>query len=161
VSKWTRAWSHVARVGHGLFYAVMTCCFVMAVAIGVASWMDRDLPTHWGTFTEQSTRCDPVYSRHRTCTSTGTWASDDGKTTLHKVTLDGSVGSRGTVRASYKPGGAMGANDVVHEATRTHPEFWLPWVVAAMIVAFTVGARRQWRGRGEEETAEADAAPDL
>jgi hypothetical protein len=66
VSKWSRAWSLVARVGHGVFYAVMTCCFVMAVAIGVASWMDRDLPTHSGTFTEQSTHCDPVYSRRRT-----------------------------------------------------------------------------------------------
>lgn len=142
-----------------MFYAVMTGLFIFAVAIGVASWMDRDLPTYTGTFTEQSTQCDSVFSRSRACTSTGTWVSDDGRTTLHNVTLDGSVAPHGTVRATYKPGGAMKTNDVVHKATRTHPELWLPWVLAAVILAFIAGARRQWRGRGQEDAAEADSAP--
>lgn len=153
MSKWTRARSLVARVGHGVFYAAMTCLFAMAVAIGVATWKDRDLPTYSGTFTEKSTHCDSAYGARKACTSTGTWVSDDGKTTLHNVTLDGSVASHGTVRATYKPGGAMGANDVVHEPTRTHPELWLPWALAAVIVAFIAGARSRWRGRGEEEPA--------
>ena len=156
VSEWSLAWSRVARVGHGIYYVVMTCCFVMAVAIGVAAWMDRDLPTQWGTFTEESTHCDPFYDRYGTCTSTGTWVSDDGKSTLHQVSLDGDVARHGTVRASYKPGGAMESNDVVHKATRTHPDLWLPWVLAAVIAASTMVGRRRWRGRGAKQTTEAN-----
>ena len=159
MSQWGQVWSRVTRVGHGVFYVVMTCCFVMAVAIGVAAWMDRELPAQRGTFTEHSTHCDPVYERYRTCTSTGAWVSDDGKTTLHNVDFDGgAVKHGGSVRASYKPGGAMQSNDVVHKATRSHPDLWLPWVLAVVTVACTVRARRGWRQRGEERTPEADPA---
>ncbi len=159
VSRWSRTRSRLTRVKHGVFYVVMACGLATTVGTGVASWMDRDLPTHWGTFTEQSTSCDPVFSRRRACISTGTWVSDDRKITLHKVTLDGTVPRHGTVRASYKPGGAMGANNVVHVANRTRPELWLPWAFAAVVIVFTVSVRRKWRTRAETQDAGADSAP--
>lgn len=136
----------------------MVCLLLMSIAIGVASWMDRDLPTSWGTFTEQATRCDPGYSRRSDCTSIGTWVSDDGKTTLHEVRLDGGVASHATTRAAYKPGGAMGANDVVHRATRTHPDLWLPWVLSAVIAGCILLARREWHKRGATPTNSAQQA---
>lgn len=123
----------------------MVLTFLGGIAIGVATWHHRGEARDYGTFTEQTTVCDPAWVRRGGCESTGTWVSDDGRTTLRDVGLDGDVERGESVRAWRQAGGASGGDDVVHRPTRTHPELWLPWALAAFAVMSGVGARRRWR----------------
>jgi hypothetical protein len=103
VSKWTPIWRGLQVAGHALFYLVMGLCLLAVLVLGVANLADRDRPKYWGTFTEQSTSCDP--GPRGGCTATGIWTSDDGRIVRRDVLLDGSVEPGRSVRASYQPGG--------------------------------------------------------
>lgn len=74
----------------------------------------------------------------RSCHSVGTWLSDDGQTLKSGLTLDGSIGSDGTARAGFQPGGFMGDDtlDVVHTHLWIHAGLWFPWVAFAGCAAF-------------------------
>ena len=73
-------------VGRVLKVVAASLWVVFIVAIGVAEFLDRDLPTQWGTFTEQSRECQngPRYSG---CTVRGRWVSHDGRIVKADVVL--------------------------------------------------------------------------
>jgi hypothetical protein len=142
---WGRAWSALRRVGHATFYVIMGFCFIAFIVLGAISWVGRDRPTYWGTFTEVSTNCDA--GPRGTCTSTGRWVSDDGAIVKNGITLDGSVERGTTVRANYQPGGPMGddVNDIVHTKGWTGAGLWFPWVAAVGIAVLTWLQGSRWR----------------
>lgn len=143
-----RIWSALRRAGHATFYLTMGICFVAFIVMGATSWVGRDRPAYWGTFTEVSTTCD--WGPRGSCTSTGRWVSDDRAIVKTGITLDGSVEPGKTVRASYPPGGAMGddVNDIVHTKGWTGADLWFPWVAAVGIPVLTWLQRRRWRREG-------------
>lgn len=144
VSKWSRVWRGLQVTGHALFYVLMGLCLLAVLFVGVANLVDRDRPTYWGTFTEQSTSCDP--GPRGGCTATGIWTSDDGKIIKRNILLDGSVERGQSVRASYQPGGAFGddTNNIVHTAIWSKAGLWMPWLIVITIAALTWHRRRQW-----------------
>ncbi|QEH94091.1 hypothetical protein FV141_11555 [Dermacoccus abyssi] len=137
----------VARsLGHGLFYAVMAVVVLVLVAIGCINIAERDRPTYWGTFTETNTTCDG-FGRSRNCDSVGVWRSDDGTMAFTDIALDGTADPGENVRASYRPGGAMGddSNYIVHEPFFIPGvEYWLPWVLALVCGASAWRQHRAW-----------------
>lgn len=114
------------------------------VAIGVAEFLDRDLPTQWGTFTEQSRECQngPRYS---SCTIHGQWLSHDGRVVKADVVLDGDTDEDGTARAAYRPGGAMDVDDIVHTERWVNAGLWMPWLMATGGATFIVVLLRAGR----------------
>jgi hypothetical protein len=144
VSKWTPIWRGLQVAGHALFYLVMGLCLLAVLVLGVANLADRDRPKYWGTFTEQSTSCDP--GPRGGCTATGIWTSDDGRIVRRDVLLDGSVEPGRSVRASYQPGGAFGddTNNIVHTAMWSNAGLWMPWLFLATFGAVTWRQRRKW-----------------
>ncbi|GEB13678.1 hypothetical protein GUY44_06440 [Pimelobacter simplex] len=121
---------------------VLGLCALVLVAVGAVEWHDRNLPRHWGTFTETSTVCDG--GPRRGCTVTGTWVSEDGSMVKADIELDGTVEPGRSVRAVYQPGGGRGddADNIVHTAPWANAGLWVPFVLA---VAVAVGAWRVGR----------------
>ncbi|NYJ73449.1 hypothetical protein [Allobranchiibius huperziae] len=138
---WGRARTAVSTTGHIVVLVVVASGFVFFVALGVDGLGGLHRPVHWGTFTETSSSCD-VWDRQ--CTTTGDWLSQDGFTVKSGVTLDGSTGDDGSVRAGYQVGGISDDED----ANVVHTAFWIaagPWV--AWLMALGTGGCLGWQVR--------------
>lgn len=146
---WSRVWSGFRATGHAIFYMLMGGVCVAFIVMGVLSVVGRDRPTHWGTFAETSTTCDP--GPRGACTNTGRWVSDDQTIVKDGITLDGFVERGQTVRASYQPGGPMGddENNIVHTAFWSGAGLWFPWVAATLSAAAIWYQHRRWRRDAE------------
>lgn len=141
---WGRVWNGLRATGHALFYGIVGAVCIAFVVMGVIAAVGHDRPTHWGTFTEESTTCVP--GPRGSCTHTGSWVSDDKTIVKDGITLDGSVEKGRSVRASYQPGGPMGddENNIVHTAAWTGAGLWFPWVAAVLSVAAIWYQYRRW-----------------
>lgn len=142
---WGRVWNGLRTTGHTLFYLVMGAVCASFIVMGVIGVVGRDRPTYWGTFTEESTICDP--GPRGSCTFTGRWVSEDGSIVKDDVTLDGIVEEGQSVRASYQPGGPMGddENNIVHTPFWSSAGLWFPWLAAVLCVVAIWYYRRQWQ----------------
>lgn len=103
----------VVAAGRGAVYLVWLALAVVCVPIGVAAAHDADEPRTWGTFTEEHREWAGRGGDH----VTGRWTSDDGRTVLEDVDLDGFVTEDGTVRAYVRPTSVLGGDDIVHDGT--------------------------------------------
>lgn len=119
----TRFLAAVMSAGRGVVYLVMAVALLLSLGLGVANSIDNTAPIVWGTYTEE--RCEKQL--RRSCSSIGTWVSDDGQIVRVDVRLDGSPGPDGTVRAGYRPDGILSAQRVVHVET---------WINAGPVVCF-------------------------
>ncbi len=138
-------WDGLRSTSHGLFYAIMGALVVAFFIMGVIAAVGHDRTTYWGTFTEQSTQCDP--GPRGACTIMGRWVSEDQSIVKEHIQLDGNADKGESVRASYQPGGPMGddANNIVHTPFFSGAGLWFPWVGAALCVAAIWHYRRTWQ----------------
>lgn len=136
-------WATAKRKGRAVFVVVMAAVFMVCAAVGIANAKDAidGQPVIWGTYTQVECRTDL-----KGCRSYGTWVSDDGTIVKTGIQLDGSPGSDGTVRASYKPAGLMNDedNNIVHEEAWSTAGLWMPWLLCLLIVGMTVFYVRSW-----------------
>lgn len=87
-------------------YTLLLAAGVFLALTAVQEHAALDEPVHWGTYRETLWECT-VGREGRTCTSTGTWTSDDGGTVAHDVEFDGFDDDDGAhpgdaVRAGYR-----------------------------------------------------------
>lgn len=141
----------LTAIAHGLFLAFAGAVCLFLAWVGITNALNFSRPTYWGTFTETSTTCQPEPKGQ--CLITGHWVSDDGTIVKEGVILDGSVAPRGSIRASYHPGGPMGddANNIVHAGIWSTAELWLPWVFVLVFGGWALLYVRRWRKEAEYE----------
>lgn len=101
-------------------------------------------PIVWGTYSEED--CEP---RAHGCESIGRWVSDDGVIVKERLQLDGVPGPDATVRAGFQPAGPMNDNDnnVVRSGIWVNGGLWMPWVLSAVCLGYTIHYARRWRRR--------------
>ena len=132
------------RVGHAIFYLIMTACAVLMAITGVESALDaaEGQPVLWGTFTVTDGEPD-----RRGCRSVGVWLRDDGSLDKEQIYLDGSPDGDGTARASFQPSGRRSDehNSIVHADTWSGAGIWMPWVGVGITTAVTIDYARRWR----------------
>jgi len=103
----------VVAAGRCVVYLVWLALALVCVPLGVAAVHDEGEPRTWGTFTEEHREWGGRGGDH----VTGRWTSDDGRTVLEDVDLDGSVTEDGTVRAYVRPTSLLGGDEVAHDGT--------------------------------------------
>ena len=141
----------LTATAHGLFLAFVGAVCLFFAWMGITNALNFSRPTYWGTFTETSTTCQPEPKGQ--CLITGHWVSDDGAIVKEGVILDGSVGPRSSIPASYHPGGPMGddANNIVHVGILSTAELWFPWVCILAFGGWALLYVRRWRKEAEYE----------
>lgn len=138
-------WRRLRLLGQGFLVVIVALCALVMLVMGVGGLVERDRPVTWGTFTETATDCSSAWAKHRSCTITGRWVSEDGLLTKDTIGLDGSVEPGQSVRAGYQPDGIVGSDEIVHT------EGWLrlgPWIGLAMALGTSIYAwylARRWR----------------
>ncbi|WIE56104.1 hypothetical protein [Curtobacterium sp. MCBD17_003] len=131
-------------------YTLLLAAGVFLALTAVQEHAALDEPVHWGTYRETLWECT-LGREGRTCTSTGTWTSDDGGTVAHDVEFDGFDDDDGAhpgdaVRAGYR---TFDADDDGLPATVWDEEgidqTWIPPAVLALgFPAFAVVLAGQW-----------------
>ncbi|MEV7756411.1 hypothetical protein AB0O16_01635 [Microbacterium sp. NPDC089180] len=110
----------------GGLYAFGGLLAAVLLLLLIATVIDLGQPRMWGTFTQTDCEQRPRGG----CRPIGMWVSDDGRTILHDVFLDGWPGDGGITRASYQPTALLGT-DVVHVPTLSGIG---PWVIGGFLL---------------------------